>query len=298
MVLALSELSQIQCERLAFIEFRLLFLGRIGRLHVCERFGITSAAATRDFRLYKSLAPSNLALHGPSKQYCFLDTFVPLFEFNSNSVLNALVNDGGYLEEKRFSSAILHDSPSPLNKPDVRIVASITRAIHMGHALIISYLSNSSGLTSREIVPQALVNSGLRWHVRSYDRLRGEFRDFVLTRILGSAVSPDGPFEHESLKNDSQWNCWVNLELVAHPQARRVDVVERDFGMTDGVLVLETRASMAGYLLRRWNVDCSANHSLEGHEYVMWLRNHEKLSEIDNALLAPGFGIGCGDVDE
>nr|WP_226983857.1 WYL domain-containing protein [Acidithiobacillus ferrooxidans] len=46
----------------------------------------------------------------------------------------------------------------------------------------------SSGLTNREIVPFALADSGSRWHVRAFDRRKGEFRDFVLTRIADARV--------------------------------------------------------------------------------------------------------------
>lgn len=57
-------------------------------------------------------------------------------------------------------------------------MAKVTEAIHKGKALSITYVSLSSGETTREIVPHTLVDNGLRWHVRGFDRKHCEFRDF------------------------------------------------------------------------------------------------------------------------
>ncbi|HUX65502.1 MAG TPA: WYL domain-containing protein, partial [archaeon] len=57
----LGKLSQTQRERLAFIEFRLYFLGEVGRTDLMQRFGVAPAGATRDFALYKELFPNNVA---------------------------------------------------------------------------------------------------------------------------------------------------------------------------------------------------------------------------------------------
>jgi hypothetical protein len=55
------------------------------------------------------------------------------------------------------------------------------------------------------------------------------------------------------------------------------------------VLVLAVRAAMAGYLLRRWNVDCTKHASLRTGEYQLWLRNQESLLNTDNLAIAPGY---------
>jgi hypothetical protein len=62
-----------------------------------------------------------------------------------------------------------------------------------------------------------------------------------------------------------------------------------DYGMTNGVLKLRTRAATAGYMLRKWSVDCSADHSLDGPEYRLWLKDHLTLYGVGNAVLAPGY---------
>ena len=59
--------------------------------------------------------------------------------------------------------------------------------------------------------------------------------------------------------------------------------------MIKGVLEINVRAAVAGYLLRRWNVDCTAEAVLDGEEYHLWLRNRQALYGVNNLVIAPGF---------
>lgn len=59
--------------------------------------------------------------------------------------------------------------------------------------------------------------------------------------------------------------------------------------MPNGVLKVKVRAANAGYMLRRGTVDCSPDHSLEGPEYALWLRDSLALYGANNAYLAPGY---------
>jgi hypothetical protein len=65
--------------------------------------------------------------------------------------------------------------------------------------------------------------------------------------------------------------------------------VKMDYDMSDGVLRVNVRAANAGYMLRRWTVDCSPDHSLEGLEYALWLKDPLALYGASNAQLAPGY---------
>jgi hypothetical protein len=51
------------------------------------------------------------------------------------------------------------------------------------------------------------------------------------------------------------------------------------------------RAAVAGYLLRRWNVDCSESNKLIGAEYHLALQNRLALESVDNLMLAPGYAM-------
>lgn len=45
----------------------------------------------------------------------------------------------------------------------------------------------------------------------------------------------------------------------------------------------------AGYMLLRWSVDASLNHSLKEEQYRLWLSDPSALFGVENSKLAPGF---------
>ena len=183
------------------------------------------------------------------------------------------------------------DLPTQLDHPCPYVVAVITRAINRNRAITIDYRSHSSGQTRRQIVPFALVDNGLRWHIRAYDRRQNRFSDFVIARISNPEMEDSPICEHEYWEQDIQWNRIVELELVPHPKRLHPETPIFEFKMEDGVMKLRLRAAVAGYFLRRWNVDCSPDHRLEGNEYQLWLKNRETLYGVDTLEIAPGYSL-------
>ena len=286
----LQGLGHAQRDRMAYIELRLWFVGEIRRQDLATRFGIQTAAATRDLGLYKELAPANIEYDGSSKTYIIGRAFTPMFDFPAERVLTWLAEGFGDGEPVRSRTGITCDIPNKLGQPDLSTLAAITRAISHKCPVRIKYQSVESGQSEREIVPFALLDTGLRWHTRALDRKSGEFRDFVLTRIQEPVVLKDSQVEaHERPDQDIQWTRIVELELVPHPDQKRPEITLQDYGMRDGVLKMNLRAATAGYVLRKWSVDCSPDHSLHGPEYRLWLRDHLSLYGVKNALLAPGY---------
>jgi predicted DNA-binding transcriptional regulator YafY len=286
----LQDLSRNQLERLAYIDFRLYFLGQLRRLDLQDRFGIAPAAATRDIALYKEVAPSNIVFEGSDKSYGASDTFVPKFEHHPLRVLTMLSQGFGDGVGDALGSMVPCDLPAPLSLPKVPILAAVTRGINLAQPLRVTYCSHSSGATTRDIVPLALVNSGVRWHVRVFDRKSQQFRDFVLTRITNVYPLPDNTvLAHERLSHDLQWSRVIELKLVPHPRNSRVELAQLDYQLDEGVLTVRVRASNAGYILRHWSVDCSPDHSLQGREYVLWLPDSLALYGAESAVVAPGY---------
>ena len=286
----LQDLGHAQRDRMAYIELRLWFVGEIRRQDLASRFGIQTAAATRDLGLYKEMAPANIEYDGSSKTYIIGRAFKPMFDFPAERVLTWLAEGFGDGEPVRSRTGITCDIPSKLGQPDLTILASITRAISHKCPVRIKYQSVENGKSEREIVPFAILDTGLRWHTRAFDRKSGEFRDFVLTRIQNPVVLKDAPVgAQERPDQDIQWTRIVELELVPHPDQSRPEITLLDYGMRDGVLKMNLRAATAGYVLRKWSVDCSPDHSLSGPEYRLWLKDPLALYGVKNALLAPGY---------
>ncbi|MHC5949602.1 WYL domain-containing protein [Providencia rettgeri] len=259
------------------------------RADLVNRFSIAATQATKDFTLYRVLAPGNIEYDQKLKLHKRGEAFEPLFDYDVVRTLATISQGYGDGFTGKIKPPFACEAPYHLNKPSLSIVAKVTEAIHKGKALRITYVSLSSGETIREIVPHTLVDNGLRWHVRGFDREHSEFRDFVLTRIKAAIVLDDSTLSETELEpQDRQWNRFVELELVPHPRIEHSEAIELDYGMTGGVMKVEIRAATAGYLLRQWHVDCSTEHSLMGFEYQLWLRNSQALYGVINLNLAPG----------
>lgn len=287
---ALAELTQKQLERLSYIDLRLYFLGDIGRQDLMRRFGIAPAMATRDLSLYRDLFPQNISFDGRKKTYVTGHSFTPGFPHVPERVLTALSQGFGDGANPAGEALVRCELPTTLNRPSLEVLAPVTRAIHKQQVIALNYHSHTSGLSQREIVPFAMVNDGLRWHARAFDRKSGEFRDFVFTRMEATQVVENSKIEfHETMQADDQWTRVVDIELIPHPAQRSPDIIERDFGMENGVKHVRIRAANAGYVLRHWQVDCSPDRSLSGPEYMLCLRDPLSLYGVKNAFLAPGY---------
>ena len=284
-----ESLSHGQRERLAYIDFRLYFFGEIGRPDLSGRFGVAPAGATRDLALYREIAPQNIEFDGSNKIYRIGKDFAPLFEHASQRVLSALALGFGDGVNGESHTLLSCESPAVLSSPKMDVLAPICRAIYAKCPVAIRYHSMSSGETERVIVPFALVDTGLRWHVRAFDRKSGEFRDFVITRIEGPTLLDEEPKANERPDNDIQWTRIVELDFVPHPRLSRPEIIRMDYGMTDGSIRMRVRAAVAGYMLLRWSVDASPDHSLKEEQYRLWLSDPLALYGVENAKLAPGY---------
>jgi hypothetical protein len=291
----IAQLPQATRDRIAHIDFTLLFKGEAVRADLVDRFSIAAAQATKDFTMYRELAPGNIEYDQKLKLHKRGEAFEPLFDYDVVRTLATISQGYGDGFTGKVKPPLACEAPYHLNKPSLSIVAKVTEAIHKGKALSITYVSLSSGETTREIVPHTLVDNGLRWHVRGFDRKHNEFRDFVLTRIKAAVVLEDSTLSPSVIKEseletqDRQWNRFVELELVPHPRIEHSEAIELDYGMTGGVMKVEIRAATAGYLLRLWNVDCSESACLSTSQCQLALNNRAALYGVQNLAIAPGY---------
>lgn len=286
---SLEDIPQALQERLAFIEFRLLFLGSANRSDLVRRFGVSESAASRDFALYRQLAPDNLHYDRSTAVYQACNPFFsPIFHYAPAQVLTALVEGFGDDFVTGNISWIPAELPSRPTAPSLDILIPLSRAVYQGKTLQVSYRSLSSGLSQKSIVPLVLVDNGQRWHVRAYDLERQRYADFVLNRIEHAELLGKVQSQERLRQQDTAWQQLIELELVPHPQLKHPETVAFEYGMQNQCLHLPVRAALAGYLLRQWNVDCTPDHSLQGPEHLLWLRNAEQLRQ-HHLTIAPGF---------
>ncbi|MCF6441122.1 WYL domain-containing protein [Pseudoalteromonas luteoviolacea] len=286
----MDEFSFAQKQRLAYIDFKLYFTGMVTRSEIVSHFELGLAAATRDLKFYKDNAPENMAYDNVEKKYFITTQFKPIFKHDARRTLIKLANNisDGFDSIGDISFPI--ESPSPLNVPDIDVIAKLSQAIINHKPISVIYTSLSSGSGARELVPHSIVDNGLRWHLRAYDRKSKSFRDFVLTRITKVTILVQIPSPEEDKLEDHQWMRMVPLQIIPHPNnVKHPTAIKLDFGMEKGMLEVNVRAAMAGYLLRRWNVDCSESASLSGPEYQLYLQNIQTLYGAENLAIAPGY---------
>ena len=282
-------LSHSQRERLAYLELKAFFVGELRRGDLEARFSIKPAAATRDLNAYRECAPDNLAYDRYVKAYIPTEHFRPLFPFSAERILSWLLHGFGDGQAPTVARTFPCEGTGELVKPDFGLLGEITRAMHGNRPLQVTYLSLNSGPAKRVIVPVALADNGLRWHVRAYDRQRKRFSDFVLTRIAKAKSLDERAEPYEGIEADEQWNRRIELHLVPHPALKHPEGVVADYGMKDGRLTLNVSAALAGYALLRWAVDCSADHSLDCARHHLCLANRAVLEGVESAVLAPGY---------
>ncbi|MGF1687440.1 WYL domain-containing protein [Photobacterium japonica] len=286
----LNAIGSAQRERLAFIDFALYFFGEVTRKDLIDRFAVGHAATTRDLALYKELMPDNLKLDMRSKKYFKQADFLPLFTLDLQKTL-ATISLGygdGFAGHQAFP--INCETPISLTIPRTPVMAVLCEGIYRHRLIEIDYISASSGQSTRVIAPHSLVDSGNRWHIRSFDRKNNQFMDVVCNRVVAARIIEQAPDQHESIDADRQWQKYIELELVPHPRLINPKAIEMDYEMREGKLVIESRAALAGYLLRKWEVDCSADGCLYVYVgYQLALNNPQALYQVTSAMLAPGY---------
>lgn len=91
--------------------------------------------------------------------------------------------------------------------------------------------------------------------MRAYCEKNRKYRDFVLSRFRG-----EPEFERMSenlIGEDEEWN--TRVDVVIEPDSRlkleQKAIIEVDFGMEHGELVIPTRCALVGYVLQRYQID-------------------------------------------
>ena len=143
------------------------------------------------------------------------------------------------------------------------VLRPLLKACREGLRLECEYVSfTTPDGETRLIAPHTLIYTGMRWHVRAYCEKNRDYRDFVLSRFRGEPDLMDAPSEHTRAL-DKGWN--TPLTVVIAPDSRlkpeQRAIIEADYGMRDGQLVIETRGALVQYVLQRYQIDPTKVHA-------------------------------------
>ncbi|WJN61599.1 WYL domain-containing protein [Pseudomonas sp. SO81] len=242
--------------------------GRLTTGHLMQSFGISRQQASKDINSYiTDYAPKNLEYDKHLKGYVPSRHFKPLFIDDSASAYLHLLNQNHDRAPHIEGLALAYAHTEVLEVPDrsVRpeVLRPLLKACREGLRLECEYVSfNTPDGETRLIAPHTLIYTGMRWHVRAYCEKNRDYRDFVLSRFRGEPGLMDDQSEH-SQDLDSGWN--TELAVVIEPDSRlkheQRAIIEADYGMQNGQLLIETRGALVQYVLQRYQIDPTKVHA-------------------------------------
>lgn len=263
-----------QERRLAFIDLRLQYDGKIRRGDLKDYFGISIQQASQDLSQYQILAPGNMCYDSSSKTYVSTDEFFPRYgqpyaepylneiQAIATGVLNKDQSFLGYLPPTGLVA-------TPSRALGAEKVANIVEAMRDKRSLEIEYQSMRAPIPAKRVIsPHALGYDGLRWHVRAYCHSKQLFRDFAIGRIRN--LWPSDAINVGS-ETDVEWNTIVTIKLAPHPELSpdQRKMVAEDYGMNpDETLDVACRQAMLFYTLRHLNLDSSEILSDPARQHV------------------------------
>ena len=184
----LDSISFAQKQRLAYIDFCLLFKGAIYRQDLINRFQVGLSAGSRDFNIYKELAPDNLSYDSREKRYFQTPQFKPVFEHDARRTLTKLAND---ISDGFDAIGDIHfpvEAPTSLNVPDIFIVARLVQAILNNKAVSVIYTSLSSGSNARELVPHSIVYKLTKGNAPDTAQMNAKVREMITEALKADGV--------------------------------------------------------------------------------------------------------------
>jgi Predicted transcriptional regulator len=235
--------------------------GRLTTGHLIQSFGISRQQASKDINTYiTEHAPKNLTYDKKIKGYVPSKTFKPLFIDDSASAYLHLLYQNTERAPHIEGLALAYAHTKVLEVPDRSIRPEILRpllkACRDGLRMETEYVSLKNPDTEiRLIAPHTLIYTGMRWHVRAYCEKNRQYRDFVLSRLRGDPELLGKSDNFSSM--DEDWN--TELAIVIAPDGRlnkaQKAIIETDFGMVDGQLVVPSRRALVKYVLQRYQID-------------------------------------------
>lgn len=256
-----ESLNASTLQRYQLIEIISYWEGRLTTNHLQRAFDIGRQQASRAINSYlNEFAPDNLIYDDKMRGYIPSETFRPCFtQGRVDEYLNLLKINQNLISKNNHTAlgmrAINSVTPPPrFIEPD--IMRAINRAIAENLNLEVQYLSleNPEGET-RIIAPHSLVESPLRWHVRAYCEKDNRYCDFVLSRFINKPVILGR--SSNTMELDVEWCNTIEVVLQAEPQlsAPQKQLIERDYDMKNGELIIPTRLAMLNYMLSSLGLD-------------------------------------------
>ncbi|WP_421875992.1 helix-turn-helix transcriptional regulator [Pacificispira sp.] len=250
--------SWTQIRRFEFIEWKLFWEGFLNRSDLEDQFDISTPQASVDLRNYREAAAENISYDATVKSFVSAPGLKP--RFLKASADRLLLQIRAWLSGALPREDLWFKTPPPVAiAPDIvrhvepKMLRAILRAIQRQEAINVLYQSLTN-TRWRMVAPHALAFDGYRWHMRAWACDRGDFRDFVISRVQKIGKSEAATYD---VADDIEWNTLTTLRLCPHPglSDEQAAAIRRDYGMKGNCRSIEMRLSLAYYFIMRMNLD-------------------------------------------
>lgn len=249
-----------QARRLAFIDLRLQYDGRINRTDLMDFFDVSAPQASADLGLYQEQAKGNMDYDASAKAYLAMPGFKPQYgRASASSYLDELYRLAcGVVDRDESFVGFLPPTgivATPARNISADEVSIWVKAVRDKRTLRVEYQSmEHDSPMNLTLCPHAFGFDGLRWHVRAWCFEREAFRDFAIGRLVVTGEATDTTTMHPS--QDLGWTTKIDVLLVPNPNLTdsQQRAVEKDYGMQNGRLILSCRQAMLFYTLRHLNL--------------------------------------------
>nr|MBV6629533.1 WYL domain-containing protein [Oceanococcus sp. HetDA_MAG_MS8] len=252
------------------MEAVLLYEGRISNQRLREHFGVQQVQASRMLAEIRESHPTTVKPAGNGDRGTWIagPKFKPaVFEGGFNA----------YMEMAGRSVAVVEDAHRDLTDVDAELHRALHTAATAGNGVLVIYhsMTRPEGV-ERTIYPHAFVRGGRRWHVRAFDVLRGEHRNFNLGRML---LAHDGEPAVAEVPEDVDWSESADLRLMAHPglTSGQEQVIRNELFRGTAGRIIRCRRALIPFVLQDLRV---ATH-IDAHQppdYQLVLMNADDLA--------------------
>lgn len=246
--MALEDLKHAQQERLIFLDRCLTWRGTANRRDLMQRFGISSAQAALDFRLYLERSATAPIYDAVRKAYVSAPDHQPLVPSGLIAAFDVLA------DEDEGPPPVV---PAPSRQADPLVVARLYQAMKAENAISVRYTSMTSGADEGQfIAPTHFTSDGETVHVRAYSFKHAAYRNYLPIRIDGASSFKERPLA-EPLPFDMDWHTLAQIRLAPKKglSAAQAAAVRREYGFVGDVLCVTTRKALEFYVDHRWGLD-------------------------------------------
>lgn len=272
----LDEVGNVsKTDRLAYIDFLLMFKGSLTRQDLTDFFGIKMASASAAISEYREYRQDNVEYaHKEAKNVIKISNFNPLLNYDAEGALGMLAN--GFNKGKFNATPTLpYERVGFMPKRlDVNLVAKVTRAISNNSSITCKYLSHSSKVhDERTLYPTAIFYDGISWMFRAFSISEstpgGDFRSFNFSRISSATEMPQNyAKKHQTIQSDADWQTIIPVVLQIHPSIdseSKKSVLIHEYGVDSSTnqLSVSVRAVLFYYLKEQWSIDVRTEDEIE-----------------------------------